>query len=176
MKPFFLLLFFTITAYYAIAQEDAFVINEATKINRQLVPAPVIDSLHRLFPKATPIEFYTVPPATAKNAWADADTMVSYSDPASFYLLVLKRGDQKFYSLFSATGLLIMTKQQEDLTYLPGTVKESLKGIRKDYPGFKVRSSRFYRNESRARQMYYEVIAEKGNNQQRFFMMPVASS
>jgi hypothetical protein len=171
MKQFLLLLLITGINYNAVAQEDAFVIKEATKINRQLIPAPVMDSLHRLFPKSTPIEYYAVPPATAKNAWAvaDADSLVSYSDSTSYYLLVLKRDDYKFYSLFSATGVLIMTKQPEDLTYLPGTVKESLKGIRKDYPGFKIRNSSFYRNENRTRQMYYEVIAERGNHQQRFF-------
>lgn len=171
MKQYLLLVLTIIISWYAVGQEDALIIEGSTKINRQLIPGPVMDSLHQLFPKAVPIEYYSMPPASAKNAWAvaGADSLVSYSDPTDYYLIVIKKAGIKFYSLFSANGVLIMTKLKENMTVLPGTVQESMKGIRKDYPGFKVRAADCYKNEDRTRQLYYEVIAERGNNQQRFF-------
>jgi hypothetical protein len=171
MKQYLLLVLTIIISFYAIGQEDALIIKESTKINRQLIPGPVMDSLHQLFPKAMPIEYYSMSPASAKNAWAvaGADSLVSYHDSTDYYLIVIKKAGIKFYSLFSASGVLIMTKLKENVTVLPGTVQESMKEIRKDYPGFKVRSADCYKNEDRARQLYYEVIAERGNNQQRFF-------
>jgi hypothetical protein len=171
MKQYLLLVLTTIISYCAVGQEDALIIKEATKINRQLIPGPVMDSLHQLFPKAMPIEYYSMSPISAKNAWAvaGADSLVSYSDSTSYYLIVIKKAGIKFYSLFSASGVLIMTKLKENVTVLPGTVQESMREIRKDYPGYKVRSADCYKNEDRARQLYYEVIAERGQHQQRFF-------
>lgn len=170
MKQYTLLLLMLAYSYYVVGQEDALIIKESTKINRQLVPGPVLDSLHSLFPGAIGIEFYNVPPMTARNSWAvDCDSLVPYNDSLQYYLVVCKRGELKFYSMFTAEGLLIMTKQKDEVTELPVEVRQSLKDIRKDYPGFKVRSSGYYRNENRDRHLYYEVIAERGNRQQRFF-------
>lgn len=171
MKQFLLLALGIAFFGYVSGQEDALVVKEATKINRQLIPPPVFDSLQKFFPRSLVIEYYTMPPHVAKNTWAiaDVDTLVSYRDTTDYYLLVVKRGDLKFYSVFSATGQLIMTKKREDATILPAVVLHSMEGIRRDYPGYKVRSTACYTNESQSKQRYYEVVAERGANQQRFF-------
>lgn len=171
MKQYLLLLLSIACFCYAFGQEDAFVVKETTKINRQLIPKPVIDSLNKIFPRSVAIEYYSMPPYVAKNAWAiaEVDSLVSYRDTSNYYLIVIKRGDLKFYGAFSAMGQLIMTKKKETTDLLPGVVQHSMRSIRKDYPGYRVRSSSCYMNESQAKQLYYEVVAERGPNQQRFF-------
>ena len=171
MKQYLLLMLTIVSFYYAVGQEDELVTKGSTKINRQLIPKSVIDSLNTNFPQSVAIEYYSMPPYVAKNAWAiaEADSLVSYRDTTLYYLFVVKRNNLKFYGVFSASGQLIMTKLREDVAVLPGEVQESMKEIRKDYPGFKVRSSSCYKNEGKSRQLYYEVVAERGNSQQRFF-------
>lgn len=176
MKQYLLSMLTIACFYYAAGQEDQLIIHEATKINRQLVPRQVMDSLHKIFPHTVAIEYYSMPPAAARNGWAvPVDSLVAYTDTADYYLIVNKKGDIKFYSLFAANGALLMTKLKEDVTYLPGLVKESMKDIQADYPGYKVRSAICYRNENRSRHLYYEVIAERGINQQRFFYDPAGT-
>ena len=176
MKQLSLLALSIACFYYAAGQEDALIIKEATKINRQLIPQQVMDSLHKLFPQTLAIEYYSMPPAAARNAWAvPADSIIAYTDTTNYYLLVNKNGDTKFYSLFAANGTLIMTKLKGDVTHLPDMVKASMKDIQADYPGYKVRSATCYRNENRSRHLYYEVIAERGINQQRFFYDPAGT-
>lgn len=171
MKQYLLLMLSIAICGYVSGQEDVLVVKETTKINRQLIPTRVIDSLNKIFPRSVAIEYYAMPPYVAKNTWAiaDVDSLVSYRDTTDYYLLVLKRGDLKFYSVFSATGQLIMTKKREDATILPDLVQHSMLEIRRDYPGFKVRSSSCYTNENQSKQLYYEVVAERGANMQRFF-------
>lgn len=171
MKQYLLLVLSIAICSYVAGQEDALVVKETTKINRQLIPKPVLDSLNKIFPRSVAIEYYAMPPYVAKNAWAiaEVDSLVSYRDTTSYYLLVIKRGNMKFYSVFSATGQLIMTKKKETAAILPTVVQQSMQDIRRDYPGYKVRSSSCYTNESQSRQLYYEVVAERGANMQRFF-------
>lgn len=171
MKQYMLLILTIASFYSAVGQEDELVIKGTTKINRQLTPKSVIDSLYARFPQSVAIEYYSMPPFVAKNTWAiaEADSLVSYQDTLNYYLLVVKRNNLKFYSVFSAGGQLIMTKLKEEVAELPNEVLASMKDIRKDYPGYKVRSSTCYKNEGLARQPYYEVVAERGNSQQRFF-------
>lgn len=170
MKQLTLVLLLLTYIHCAVGQEDALITQESTKINRQLVPPPVLDSLRNLFPQTIGIEFYSVPPAIARNIWAVmADSLVPYNDSLQYYLVVCKKGLDKFYSVFAADGFLLMTKQKDDVAQLPVVVKESMKDIRKDYPGFKILSSGYFRNEDRDRHTYYEVIAERGSLRQRFF-------
>lgn len=167
----YLLLFTAITCItYAMGQEDELIIYGTTKINRQLTPQPVIDSFYKTFPKAMALEYYQVPSYAAQSGWtvATEDSPAAYGS-ADCYLLIVKKNGLKFYSLFSATGELVMTKLREDVEALPAPVKESLKTIPKDYPGYKVRSQAYYKTRDRFRHMYYEIIAERGNHQQRLF-------
>lgn len=173
MKQYLFFLVSLCSFYGAQAQEDQLIVQEATKINRQLVPATVMDSLHQLFPHMLPIEYYTLPPVAARNAWAvPADSLVPHTDSSEYYLIINKRSDLKLYTLFANDGHLIMTKLREDVSILPDVVMTSIKELRTDYPGYKIRSTACYRNEDRDRRLYYEVIAERGINQQRFFYDP----
>lgn len=170
MKNYLLLLTIIASLNYAVGQEDELIINGTIKINRQLTPPQVIDSLYKIFPKAMILEYYQMPAYAARNGWtvAETDSLVSYGAP-DCYLIIIKRGDLKFYSLFSAEGLMVMTKLRENVTELPPDIKASLKTIQQDYPGYKVRSTAYYKNQDRSRHLYYEIIAERGTHQQRFF-------
>lgn len=173
MKQFLFILFFFCSCYVVLAQEDRLIVQEATKINRQLVPAPVMDSLYKIFPRTQAIEYYSMPMMAARNAWAvPADSLVPYTDTAGYYLIVNKKGDQKFYTLFAADGDLVMMKLREELSYLPELVQASMRALRKTYPGYRINASACFKNEDRGRRLYYEVIAERGVNRQRFFYDP----
>lgn len=171
MKKQFLLIPVIACFMYAMGQEDELIISGTTKINRQLTPQPVIDSFYKTFPQAIALEYYQVSSYAARSAWTvdEADSLVSLGDE-NCYLLIIKRDGLKFYSLFSAGGELVMTKlKEEDVTALPSPVQASLRTIHKDYPGYRIRSQAFYKNQDHARHLYYEVIAERGNQLQRFF-------
>lgn len=167
------LLFLTaITCFlYAIGQEDELIIHGTTKINRQLTPQLVIDSFYKTFPQAIALEYYQVPFYAARSGWIvdEADSLLEYGD-ADCYLLIIKKNGLKFYSLFSADGELVMTKlKAADVTALPSPVQAALRTIHKDYPGYRVRSEIYYKTQDHSRHLYYEIIAERGNQQQRFF-------
>ena len=171
MKKYLFLLAGTLVYLHSFSQEDEVITSGTTKINRQLTPRQIIDSLNKTFPDAITIEYFMTPGDAVRHGW----TITEEDDQAceeefAYYIISFKRADLKYYGLFAADGKLLMVKLKQDLSGLPDPVKQSLQSLNKKYHGYRLLSKTYYKNQNQSRHTeYYEVIAQRGSDRKRLF-------
>lgn len=171
MSRSLLLLAGMLVCLHSISQEDEIITSGTTKISRQLTPKQIIASLARAFPGAVTIEYFITEGGTAKEGWTITEEEGNAcQDGLAYYIISFKRGDLKYYGLFSQDGQLVMLKVKQDLSELPNAVKESLKSLGKEHYGYRLLSKTYYKNQNQLRRAeYYEVVAERGKEKKRLF-------
>jgi hypothetical protein len=170
MKKYLLLAVIVITSATLYAQDDI-VIKGAKKTTKKLTPQQVIDSLNARFPDAKSVQYFTAKPEVVKNGWDITEEGTGHSgDDLDYYTISFKRDDMKYYGLYDKEGNLLKCKMEESVSHLPEPVVTSLKHISKDYPGYKVVSKTFYKNQNYSKsEEYYEVIAKNGEKRKRLY-------
>lgn len=155
----------------ASAQDDEIVIHGTSKINKNLAPKVVVDSLNKTFPNAKAVQYYKTPKDAAKNGWTvTEDNELGADDDIEYYTISFTRDNLKYYGLYKANGELVSSRMRQDVNKLPDPIRSSLKALDAQYPGYKVLSKTYYKNTNHSQKKeYYEVIAEKGKDKKRLF-------
>jgi len=165
MKKYLLLPVLALSSLGLWAQNDL-VIKGTKKIDKQMTPQQVIDSLHKRFPNAEAVQYYHVPASAARaNGWnvTEEDNLSSNAE-VDYYEISFKREGLHYYGLYDRNGQLLKAKIQQNVTTLPDPVVASLKELGKKYPGYKVVSKTFYKTQNYAKSKeYYEVVAQNGS-------------
>lgn len=171
MNKFLLLLAGMLVCLHSISQEDEIITSGTTKINRQLTPKLIMESLSRSFPGAITIEYFVAGGNDVKEGWAITEEESNACvDGWAYYIISFKRADRKYYGLFAENGQLVMVKLKQDLSELPDPVKESLRSMGKEYHGYRFLSKTYYKNQNQSGHTEYcEIIAERGKEKKRLF-------
>lgn len=163
-----------ITLGLTLNAQDDLVITGTKKITKEMTPQQIIDSLEKRFPNAKAVQYYEAPASGVHNGWAvtEEDNM-DVNEEVSYYTLKFKNNNLNYWGLYSADGTLLQAKIEEKSTKLPEAVKNSLMAIKKDYPGYKVVSKSYYKNQNyKKSKEYYQVVASNGTTTKNFFYSP----
>ncbi|MDF2191579.1 hypothetical protein [Paraflavitalea sp. CAU 1676] len=171
MKKYLFLLIAMAWISHSFAQDDDIVIRGTSKINKNLTPKVVIDSLNKKFPNAKAVQYYKTPADAAKNGWTiTTENDLDASDEIDYYTISFKRDNMKYYGLYKANGELVTSKLAQSVKTLPAPIQTSLKSLSTQYPGYKVISKTYYKNTNYSKHKeHYEIIAEKGKEQKRLY-------
>lgn len=155
----------------AFAQDDELIIHGTTKVNKNLAPKVVIDSLNKTFPNAKAVQYYKTPKDAAKEGWTvTEDNDLGPDDEIDYYTISFNRNNMKYYGLYKANGHLVSSRLKQNVNNLPAAIKSSMKMLGTQYPGYKVLSKTYYKNLNHTKKKeYYEIVAEKGNDKKRLY-------
>jgi hypothetical protein len=171
MKKYLLLLAGMLESLHSFSQEDEVITSGTTKINRQLTPQQIIDSLNKTFPDAIAIEYFMTPGDAVKEGWTITKDDQACEEDFAYYIISFKRAYLKYYGLFAPDGKLLIVKIKQDLWGLPDPIKQSLLSLGKGYQGYRLLSKTYYKNENQySHTEYYEVIAQRGSDRKRLFL------
>ena len=167
MKKYLFLLFCFAYTTAVLAQVDEKVITGSNKINKQLTPQQVIDSLNKRFPNAKAVQYYQTSPEAVKAGWniEEEDNLPADAE-IDRYTISFKRDDFKYYALFKADGTLIMSKYEERDSELPEAVVNAVKALAAEkYKDYKLLSKAHYKqvNHNNSKD-YYEIIGVNKTN------------
>jgi hypothetical protein len=171
MKKYTSTLFIIFLSCVAYAQD--LVIKGTKPVSKQYTPQQVIDSLERQFPNAKSVKYYKAPADVTEKGW-EVTTEDNLADASvEYYTISFKQNGLQYYGLYAPDGTLLECKIQHDGTDLPEAVVSSLKGIAKDYPGYKVASKTYFKtvNYSKSKE-YYEITATDGKQKKLFVYSP----
>src|SRR5258708_3170324 len=147
MKKYFVLTCMTLFFIRSFSQDNALVITGTGKINKNLAPHEIVDTLKKIFPDAKAVKYYKLPAEAAKNGWTiSQEDNLEAGDVVDYYTISFKRSDIHYYALFTADGTLVRSKMQQKVDKLPDPIKMSLKTLLQDHPDYKVVSKTFYKN------------------------------
>ena len=172
MKYFLMLAMLSLFSFRAISQADKVI--TGTKITKQQTPDEVIKALEAKFPNAKSVEYYKIPPDSAKNGWtiSEEDKMPE-SDAVDYYTISFKNSDMKYYALYDPHGKLLKSKLQDNVDHLPTPVHNAVMGLGTKYPGYKVVSKTYYRDINYSdKKEVYEVVASNGTSSKTFYFKP----
>ena len=147
------------------------VIKGTKPVTKQYTPKEVIDSLQKTFPNATAVKYHKENAATAQKGWAvSTDDQLGHGDEVDYYTISFKQEGLQYYGLYDQHGTLVEYKVEQKMDSLPENVVTSLKGMKKDYPGYKVVSKNFFmtKNYSKTKD-YYQITASNGKQKKDFF-------
>ncbi|HET6994316.1 MAG TPA: hypothetical protein VFI06_04995 [Chitinophagaceae bacterium] len=173
MKRYSLLPVFMLFFIFLRAQNDI-TITGTKKISKSMTPQQVVDSLNKHFPDAKSIQYYKGSADATKRGWTvtEEDNL----DPGSevdYYTISFNRQGLKYYGLYEKDGTLVKAKIEQNVESLPDTIKHSLRNLSKQYPGYKVVSKKYYKNQNYTKSKeYYEIVAQKGNAKKTLFYSP----
>jgi hypothetical protein len=168
MKKYLPVLFFMLSYFFSKAQGEI-TITGANKISKQHTPQQVIDSLEARFPDAKSIKYYKTPPDAVAKGWdiSVENNMESGAD-IEYYTIKFRRKDFQYYGLYKHDGTLVESKYRETVSHIPENIKNSLKQLSQQYPGYKLKTKTFYKNTSYSNSKeYYEFIAFDGQDKKR---------
>lgn len=162
----------SLISFKAISQTDKVI--TGTKITKQQTPDSVIKALEAKFPNAKSVEYYKIPPDSAKNGWTitEEDNLMS-TEAVDFYTISFKNSDMKYYALYDAHGNLLKSKLEDAVEHLPTPVHDAAWALGSKYPGYKVVAKTYYRdiNYSKKKE-FYEVVATNGTDTKTFYFAP----
>lgn len=156
------------------AQEDELVIKGTKKITEKMTPQQVVDSLNKRFPNAKAVQYYQIPADSAKRGWAiSEEDNLDPSAEVDYYTISFKQEGLKYYGLYDKDGKLLQCKIEESVDKLPDPVRNTLMNISTQYPGFKVTSKTYFRNQNYSKSKeYYEVVAKRGDETKKLYLTP----
>ena len=138
-------------------------ITGVSKIKKEQTPQAVIDTLNKRFPDAKSIEYYKIPKDAAEKGWQITEQDNLEGDEVDYYTISFKREDMKYYGLYNKDGKLLKSKVEAKVGTLPDPIVTSLKSLSAQYPGYKVTSKTYYKNQNYSKsEEYFEVIASNG--------------
>lgn len=158
----------------AQVQDDEVVIKGSKKLDKQYTPQQVVDSLNKRFPNAKAVQYFETKPDAVNRGWtvSEEDNLSSNTD-VNYYTISFKNEGMKYYGLYDKDGNLLQSKVEESVDKLPDAVVNSIKGVAGQYPGYKVVSKTYYKNQNLTKSKeYYEVVAKKGNETKRLYYAP----
>lgn len=167
------ILFVLFLSFFAKAQ-DEMVIKGSKKLDKQYTPQQVIDSLNKRFPNAKSVQYFETKGDVVNRGWSvsEEDNLSADAD-VNYYTISFKNEGMKYYGLYDKEGNLLQCKIEEKITSLPNPVLMALKEVADKYPGYKVVSKTYYRDQNLSKSKeYYEVVAVKGNDKKRLYYSP----
>lgn len=167
------ILFVLSLSFFANAQ-DEMVIKGSKKLDKQYTPQQVVDSLNKRFPNAKSVQYFETKADAANKGWAvsEEDNLSSDAD-VNYYTISFKNEGLKYYGLYDKEGKLLQSKVEEKITSLPNPVVMALKDVAHKYPGYKVVSKTYFKDQNYSKSKeYYEVVAKKGNDTKRLYYSP----
>jgi hypothetical protein len=140
-------------------------ITGVSKIKKEQTPQAVIDTLNKRFPDAKSVQYYKIPKDAAQKGWQITEEDNLEGDEVDYYTISFKRDDMKYYGLYNKDGKLLKSKAEAKVGTLPDPIVTSLKSLSAQYPGYKVTSKTYYKNQNYSKsEEYFEVIAENGKS------------
>ena len=168
MKKFLTAVLIGTVSFYASAQDVT--IKGTKPINKDLTPQQVVDSLNKRFPNAQAVQYFQATPEMAAKGWAISMEDNMGEATADYYTISFKQEGLQYYGLYDAKGTLLECKIQQKEAQLPEAVIASLKAIKKDYPGYKVVSKSYYKQQDYSKtKEYYQVTASDGKETKVFY-------
>ena len=169
MQKYSLVLLVTVLTCVCLRAQQELSIKGTKQISEKLTPQQVIDSLHKRFPDAESVKYYKVSPDAAKGWNITKDDNLESTD-VDYYTISFNKQGLKYYGLYEKDGTLVEAKIEESVDNLPDAVKNSLMHLSEKYPGYKVVSKTYYRNQNYSKSKeYYEIVAQKGSAQKRLY-------
>ena len=174
MKKYFALAFMALVFSKSFSQNDAVVITGTGKINKNMAPHEIVDTLIKIFLDAKAVKYYKIPADAAKNGWTiSQDDNLGAGDVVEYYTISFKRSDMHYYGLFKADGTLVKEKMEQKVDKLPEPIKMSIETLKKDHPDYKVVSKTFYKNiDNNSNEEYYEILAKNGKDDKKLYYKP----
>jgi len=172
MKYFLMLAMLCLISFQIKSQEDKVITGK--KITKQQTPDEVIKALEAKFPNAKSVEYYKIPPDSAKNGWEiTEEDKIASSEDVDFYTISFKNSDMKYYALYDVHGNLLKSKLEDHVDHLPTPVHDAVKALGSKYPGYKVVAKTYYRdiNYSKKKE-FYEVVASNGTATKTLYFSP----
>jgi hypothetical protein len=168
MKKFLTAALIVAVSAYASAQD--LTIKGTKPITKDLTPQQVVDSLSKRFPNAQAVKYFQATPEMAAKGWnITTEDNMGESTP-EYYTISFKQEGLQYYGLYDPNGTLLQCKIEQKETQLPEAVIASLKAIKKDYPGYKVVSKSYYKQQNYSKtKEYYEVTASDGKETKVFY-------
>ena len=171
MKKFLIVLMVSAVSFAATAQD--LTIKGTKPITREMTPQQVVDSLHKRFPNAEAIKYFQATPELAQKGWEITTEDNLNGESFDYYTISFKQEGLQYYGLYSHTGKLLECKIEQKQAQLPDAVVASLKAISKDYPGYKVVSKNYYKQQDYFKDKeYYQVTAGNGKETKVFYYSP----
>lgn len=167
------ILFVVSLSFFAHAQNDI-VIKGSKKLDKQYTPQQVVDSLNKRFPNAKSVQYFETKADAVNRGWAvsEDDRLASNAD-VDYYTISFKNEGMKYYGLYDKEGNLLQCKIEEKIASLPNPVVMALKEVADKYPGYKVVSKTYFKDQNLSKSKeYYEVVATKGNSTKRLYYSP----
>jgi hypothetical protein len=158
----------------AFAQQNEMMLTGSKKISKDLTPQQVIDSLHKRFPNAKAVQYYTVPEDAAAKGWTiTQDDNLEGTGEVEYYTISFKQENLKYYGLYDKNGQLLRCKMEQHAVNLPEPVQASLKELKTKYPGYKLTSKSYYKDQNVSKNKeYYEVVAKNGDKKKTLIYSP----
>ena len=119
-----------------------------------------------------PRPYRLIPPRPMqKKGWdVTKDDEMSSSEQIDFYTIKFKTQNVQYYGLYDKDGNLLKCRMEETVDKLPDNVVASLKDLSSQYPGYKVVSKSYYKNQNYSKnEEYYEVVASNGKAKKRLY-------
>jgi hypothetical protein len=161
-KVLFLAAILLVSVIVLNAQGDK-TITGVSKIKKEQTPQAVIDTLNKRFPDAKSVQYYKIPKDAAQKGWQITEQDNLEGDEVDYYTISFKRDDMKYYGLYNKDGKLLKSKAEAKVGTLPDPIVTSLKSLSAQYPGYKVTSKTYYKNQNHSKsEEYFEVIASNG--------------
>ncbi len=173
MKQFLILTVILSMCFLLNAQDADLVITGTKKVSKKETPEKVIAALNAKFPDAKSVKYYKTTPETVKNGWEVTTEDNLGGADVEYYTISFKRDDMKYYGLYNRDGDLVQSRAEAKVATLPDPVVASLKSISSQYPGYKVTSKTYYKNQNYSKSKeYYEVTASNGKDTKRLYYAP----
>ena len=155
-------------------QDDEKVITGTKKISKKLTPQQVVDSLKKRFPNAKSVQYFQTTPEMANKGWnITEEDNLDPSAEVDYYTISFKQDGLKYYGLYNKDGELLKSKVEENVDKLPDPIRASLKDLSGKYPGYKVTSKTYYKNQNYSKtKEYYEVVASNGKEVKKLVYAP----
>jgi hypothetical protein len=148
----------------SFAQEKVLKEMKAEKINKSAAPEAVVVQAQKDFPKATPVQYYSVGETSKSEDWKISEEVnFDQGDKVQHYGVHLQGEGGEYQALYDDNGKLVMSKQYEKDTALPKPIAETLS---KDFPGAKAKSDGHVKviHHSGVKKEYYDVVLEDGKH------------
>jgi roadblock/LC7 domain-containing protein len=171
MKRYLTAVTIMLLPFLSIAQDVT--ITGTRKISEKMTPQQVIDSLHKTFPNAKAVKYYKADASTAKgwDVTQEGSTMAAAGDEN--YTISFKQEGLQYYGLYAPDGTLLESKIEHTMAELPAEVVMAVKALAKDYPGYKVVSKNYFKQQNYSKSKeYYEIVAKNGNSTKKFYYSP----
>ena len=114
-----------------------------------MTPQQVVDSLHKRFPNAKSVQYFQTSPELANKGWnITEEDQLSSDAEVDYYTISFKQDGLKYYGLYDKDGKLLQCKIEEKVDDLPEAVKTSIRNIAGQYPGYKIVSKTYFKNQN----------------------------